>query len=84
MITVSEAVCLQVHDLIHSALRVLVHKEVLGEGLEHQTQTTCPHQDMMTCSCKFVHLLIVVEQCNVNCLNYYKTSLSVLIFNTYL
>lgn len=81
--SVSVAVYLQVHDLIHSALQMLVRKEVLSEGLEHQTQTTCLHQDTMTCSCKFV-LLMVVEHCYVNCLDYYKTSLSVIIYNTYL
>jgi hypothetical protein len=68
MICISEVVCLQEHDLIRLALQILIQdeEEVLHEGC--LTQTTCPLQVMMTCSCELIQILMV-EQFNVNCLN---------------
>jgi len=54
--SLSEVVCLQVHDLIPLVLQVLVHEEVLDEGLGHLTQITFLLQDMMTCSCKLIQM----------------------------
>jgi hypothetical protein len=73
----SEAVCPQEHGLIRSALQILIldEEEGLYEGC--LTQTTCPLQGMMTCSCKLIQTLMV-EEFNVNKLNSYKTAVYVL------
>jgi hypothetical protein len=75
----SEVAYLQEHDLIRSALQT--YEEVLHEG--SLTQTICPLQDMMTCSCRFSHVLMV-EQFNVNCSNNFKTAFCLLFCNTYI
>jgi hypothetical protein len=83
MMWFSEVAYLQEQDSIRSALQILItdDDEVVHEG--SLMQTICPLQDMMTCSCKLSHMLML-EQFNVNCLNNCKTALCLLFCNTYI